>query len=197
LIVVGYKKNMIIDYIRKSRYNKSIKIIYNNIFKKTDNAYSLSLALKYINKKTDSIIILDGDIIFDIELFKKMISSQYENVLVADNNRKVGIEDCKVLIEHNHVKDIGKKVEGFAIYTSMIKLGGEFLNKFKSECEKREAKTEWYTEPLRKVLKYSQRELHVIFTEKLLAYEIDTFEDLITARKIYVELIKKVNQKRD
>lgn len=190
LIVVGYKKDMVMDHVRRSNYNKAVKIIYNDIFKKTDNAYSLFLALKHI-KETDSVIILDGDIIFDIKLLKKIIASKHKNVLIADNSRKIKVEDCKVLIKYGYVRDIGKKIKGLAIYNSIIKLSSKFLNKFKNECKRPETRTEWYTEPLSRVLKDFQKEVRVIFTKELLACETDTYKDLIIARKIYTELMNK------
>lgn len=185
LLVVGYKENMIINYMRQANYNNLVKIIYNDVFDKTDNAYSVALALDYINAKMDSIIILDGDIIFDIELLNKLIISEHKNVLIADNTKKIEPDDCKVLINNSYVRSIGKMVEGQTVYTSMIKLGDKFLDKFKKEVKKPRLKPEWYSEPLNRVLMKYPKEVYVIFTNGLLTCEIDTYKNLIRAKGIY------------
>jgi len=188
LVVAGYKKNMIIDYINQLNYNDLIKVIYNDIFDKTDNAYSITLALEHIDTKIDSVIILDGDIIFDIELLDRLIKSEHENVVIADNIKKIEPEDCKILIEGGHVVGIGKKIQGNTVYTSMIKLNGKFLDEFKKELKKPRIKLEWYSEPLNRLLIKYPAELHAIFTNGLLRCEIDTYEDLIHAKKVYKRL---------
>lgn len=190
LIVVGYKKEMIKEYLEKSAYKKLIKIINNDVFEKTDNAYSLSLALEEVNEKKDSVIILDGDIIFDIRLLKKIIASRDKNALIASNDRKIKPEDNKVLIKEGYAKIIKKTIKGSAIYNSIIKLNGKLLQTLKNECRKLEAWNEWYTEPLTKTLQDFPKEVKVIFTKGLLACEIDTKEDLIRARRIHAKLTK-------
>ena len=193
LIVVGYKKNMIINYIKQSSYHSVAKTICNDIFDRTDNAYSLDLVLNYVASETDSIIIIDGDIIFDIDLLKKLIASGYENALVADNTKKIEPEDCKVLINNNYVMGIGKATRGSTVYTSMIKLSGKFLDEFKKELKKPRIKPEWYSEPLNRLLIRYPKEVRAIFTDGLLRCEIDTYEDLVHAKEIY----KKIKRKYD
>ena len=189
LIIGGYKKEMIKEHIKKLKYHKGIKIIPNDIFDKTDNTYSLSLGLKEVDEKKDSVIVLDGDIIFDVKLLKKIIAIKYKNALIADNNRKIEEEDNKVLIEKGYVQSISKKIKGSAIYNSIIKLNGELLDKFKNECRKIETQTEWYTHSLTRVLQDFPEEIKVIFTKGLLACETDTKEDLIKTREIHNKLI--------
>lgn len=189
LIIAGYKKEMIKEHIKKLKYHKGIKIISNDIFDKTDNTYSLSLGLKEVDEKKDSVIVLDGDIIFDVKLLKKIITTKYKNALIADNSRKIEAEDNKVLIEKGYAQIISKKIKGSAIYNSIIKLNGKLLSKFKNECRKIESQTEWYTHSLTRVLQDFPEEIKVIFTKGLLACETDTKEDLIKTRKIHNKLI--------
>jgi len=189
LIIAGYKKEMIREHIKRLNYHKGIKIISNNIFDKTDNTYSLSLGLKKVDEKKDSVIVLDGDIIFDVKLLKKLMVKKYKNALIADANRKIGAEDNKVLIEKGYVQIISKKIKGSAIYNSIIKLNGRLLSKFKNECKKIETQTEWYTHSLTRVLQDFPKEIRVIFTKGLLACETDTKEDLIKTKQIHNKLI--------
>lgn len=191
LLVTGYKKDLILSYVSQSRCKDLIKIIYNDIFERTDNAYSLALALDSVSAKTDSIIVLDGDIIFEIKLLIRLIESKYENVLIADNIKKIEAEDSKVLIEGGYVTGIGKKISGESVYTSMVKLEGMFLEEFKKEIKKPRKRPEWYSEPLNRLLIKYPQEVRVIYTDGLLRCEIDTYDDLTYAQEIYRQIKQK------
>lgn len=191
LVVTGFKEEKIVKNIRKF-YAKSLVIsIYNDYFDEKDNAYSLSLALEFIDSKKDIVIILDGDIVFDIRILEKLKRSDCANVLVAeDRDGGVKDEDCKVLAEDNYINGIGKKVAGQWVYSSMIKVSGNFLAEFKNELAKERTEKEWYSEPLDRLLKRRQKSVYAILTDGLIRCEIDTKEDLVYARKIF-KLITK------
>ncbi len=191
LIISGYKKEKIINHIKKSKYKHLVKIINNPVFHKTDNTYSLSLGLKQIDENKDSVLLLDGDIIFDCELLKKIITAKHKCALIADNEQGIKAEDNKVLIKNDYAMVISKKIKGSAVYKSIIKLNGKLLNIVKKECAKTENQIEWYTDSLTRVLKDFPREVKVIYTKGLLACETDTPEDLIKTKKIYIKLNTK------
>lgn len=183
-VVVGYKKEMIINYVIK-KYN-NIGIIVNNLYKETDNAFSLALALQMIDLH-EPVIVLDGDIIFDVRLLRKL-SDLRGSALVADNVSKTEIEDCKVLTRNGYAISIGKRTNGTSIYTSMIKLSGNFLEKFKIEVEKPKYRATWYSVPLNELLMRFPKAVRVTFTNGLFRLDVDTPEDLILAKKIIREL---------
>ncbi len=191
LLVIGYKKDMIINHINKLNYNDLIKPIYNDVFDKTDNAYSVALALDYVDPKVDSIVILDGDIIFDIALLKRLLTSEYNNVLVADNTKNIEPEDCKIMVKDGYTRGIGKKTHGTVVYTSMIKMSGKFLEEFKKEVKMPRSNPEWYSEPLNRLLMKYPKEVRVVFTDNFLRCELDTYEDLIQAKEIYGKIMQR------
>jgi choline kinase len=188
LIVVGYKKNKIYEHLKKSNYVPYVKIIENNDFKITDNAYSLALALDYINPDKDFVIVLDGDILFDPKLLELLVDSKHQNILVGDNDKIIEPEDNKILVENNFVVDIGKTTVGNAVYTSMIKMSGEFLKKFILEVKKPTYNKEWYSKPLRHTIIEHPEKMYALFTNGLTRCEVDTAEDLTLAKKIYALL---------
>jgi len=185
LVVIGYQKDLIAHYISQRSYCHYIKIVSNELFSQTDNAYSLALALQLVDTERDAVLILDGDILFEYALLHKLAFSTYENVLVADNTKRMQAEDCKLLIEDGYVKHIGKAINGNAVYTSMIKLHGGFLEQFKKELGKPRARREWYSEPLDRVLREHPKALKVTYTDGALRCEIDTPSDLYLGREIY------------
>ena len=183
-IVVGYMKEKVEEYLDEARNNLDLEIetIFNEDYAITDNAYSLSMAL---NKSDDeSVIILDGDILFDPTLLNDLVVSESENSLLVDNSRKALDEDCKVEVSNGYATAIGKKKESEFIYTSIIKIGGSLLEAFKSELNKNREKMEWYSEPLDRILLRNPSKMEVQWTNGRPRCEIDTEEDLKKAYEV-------------
>jgi len=191
IVVVGYMKNLVLNYLYQQHYYNYTEVVYNKLFSETDNAYSLSLALDRVNDRKESVIVLDGDIIFDIELIKNLLSSKDRNIIVANNDKKIDNEDSKVAIKDGYVVGIGKEIKGDTVYTSIIKLGGEFLSAFKEKLKEPRTKLEWYSGPLNRLLELYPKEVSVSFTNGIDVSEVDTIEDLIHAREIYRRLREK------
>ncbi len=116
-----------------------------------------------------------------------MIKSKYRNVFLVDKNKKIEAEDCKVKIINNYAISLGKDISGEAVYTSMIKLGGSFLEDFKKELSYFRINSEWYSQPLNRVLFRNPRSIYTISTEDRFRCEIDTIEDYYYAK----EMVKK------
>jgi len=184
LLVVGFGKEKVIEHVRQKHANLPIKFIYNDVYDKTDNAYSTALALNQLGD-TSQVILLDGDVIFDPRLLSSLVVSQHENVLLADEIKKVTEEDANVVIEEGYAVAIGKSYyPGDAVYTSMIKLGGGLLEKFKKEINEKGSVLEWYSEPLTRILKKNKKEMQVIFTKGLSRCEVDIPQEIDEAKKI-------------
>lgn len=192
LIVVGYKKDMIIEHVKEL---SQVTIVENNLFETTDNAYSTFLALREVNPDIDSVIILDGDILFDFDLLRRLVDSKYRNVMIIDEKKTIQMEDCKVRVKDGFALAVGKKINGQAVYTSMIKMGGQLLKDFIVEVGKERSRPEWYSESLNRLIKrYDSmgiREMRAILSGNLLRCEIDTWEDLLEAKKIYRKIMRK------
>jgi len=184
IVVVGYRRDQIVDYIERMEW-KTVRTVENTIYSETDNAHSVALALEYVNPQKDSCVILDGDIIFEISLLSELLNSNHENILAADNTTKIDVEDSKVLVEDCFVRAIGKDVNGNAIYTSLIRLGGRFLDRFKEEVQKPEYKETWYSKPLNTVFKSFPREVFALLTNGRLRLDIDTYSEYLEAKEIF------------
>lgn len=191
-IVTGYMSEMIEERVATLA---NVIIVKNDKYLTTDNAYSLLLALKQVDSKTDSVIVLDGDIIFDPELLIALAESEFKNVMIVDNTKTITDEDCKVNIRNGYATAIGKQIDGQAVYTSMIKMAGEFLQAFKVEIQIEHSMPEWYSQPLNRLIisrdSLGINEMHIIYSGKLNRCEVDTLEDLINARKIYKMILEK------
>lgn len=186
LVVVGYKRDQMEEYIRKLKIG-TVKLVVNSLYRRTDNAHSVALALECLDS-AGSCVILDGDIIFDFALLQELVSSDYPNALIADNSGEIAAEDSKVLIEDGFVKAIGKGVSGNAVYTSLIKLSGRFLDQFKEEVGKPKYLRTWYSEPLNEVLGAYPRDVTALLTNGRARFDIDTHSEYLEAKRIFKEM---------
>jgi choline kinase len=184
LIVAGYKRGLIQKHIKESDYNLPVTIVDNKLFYETDNAYSLSLAFEHVDPAVDAVLVLDGDILFEFELLRRLVQSPHDNACIVENGTKIEPEDCKIVVKNGSVASIGKSVPGNAVYTSMIKMSNELLTEFKQALKEPRAKLEWYSEPLNRLLLKFPSAVHVLYTNGMLRCEIDTYDDLIQARLV-------------
>jgi choline kinase len=191
-IVTGYKSEMIEKHVKTI---DRVAIIRNDKYQTTDNAYSLLVALKEVNPDIDSVIVLDGDIIFDPELLNNLSNSKQQNIMIVDNSKTITDEDCKVSLKDGYAIAIGKQVDGQAVYTSMIKMGGQFLNALKIELQTKHNLPEWYSQPLNRLITKQDaagiNEMHIIYSGNLDRCEVDTLADLMNARKVYKKILEK------
>jgi len=187
IIVAGFQSGKIQEFIANNyhKYKFKLELVINELFDTTDNAYSLSIGL---DRSIGPVIILDGDIVFENNLFNNLYYDKHDNVLLCDNSRAPGEEDCKILESGGYATRIGKRVSGQSIYTSMIKLGGRFLSDFIEEINRDRQTKEWYSEPLDRILKENNKSVNIIYTGKYYRTEIDTEDDLVQAEQ---EIIKR------
>jgi choline kinase len=190
IVVAGYKRVFLEEHMSSVEMGLPISIVYNELFEETDNAFSLSLALDHVDASNDTVIVLDGDILFEPALLRELVESPYDNACIIDNSKDIEPEDCKVVVINNTAARIGKRVPGNGVYTSMIKLSTGFLKAFARVLKEPRTQPEWYSEPLNRLLMKHPSTLHVIYTNGLLRCEIDTYEDLLYARALYQQIKK-------
>ena len=116
-IVTGYKSEEIIEFVSKKFKNINVNYVYNNDFYKTNNIYSVSLALNELDTN-DDIFLIESDLIFKKEIIKTLFNSKYENaaliskyVLGMDGTviDKIGDKISAVYPPHLHDKEFNFK----------------------------------------------------------------------------------------
>ena len=77
-IVTGYRSNDIIEFV-KEKYNFiNVKYVHNSDFYKTNNIYSVSLALNKL-QTDDDILLIESDLIFKKEVLESIFKSKNKN----------------------------------------------------------------------------------------------------------------------
>ncbi|NND78477.1 MAG: phosphocholine cytidylyltransferase family protein [Maribacter sp.] len=103
-IVVGFKKDLIMERFPEVTY------IYNPFFDRTNTSKSLFKALK--KNKGQSVLWLNGDVVFDAKLLQELIPYiQKEQSFVAVNKSKVAEEEVKYTLKNNFIDQLSKTVK--------------------------------------------------------------------------------------
>ncbi len=101
IVVVGFKKNMIMEEFPELTY------VFNNIFDRTNTAKSLVRGLRKINN--EDVIWLNGDVVFDPEVVKRVFD--FDGSCMAVNTASVADEEIKYnLHADGSIKDVSKTV---------------------------------------------------------------------------------------
>jgi len=110
IVVTGFLKEKIEEYLTLNYPNISFTFIYNEIYDSTNNIYSLWLAKKYLLGY--EMLLLDSDIVFDSRIIGQLLSSRYDNCLSLRSTKKLGKEEIKcVLNKDGSIKEIGKTMD--------------------------------------------------------------------------------------
>ena len=99
IITVGAFEKKFKRYIEKRYPNLNIIFVKNHKYATTNYIYSLWLTSGLID---DDIILLHGDLIFNVELLKKLIQEKNNTVLINENTKKQD-KDFKAVIKDNRI----------------------------------------------------------------------------------------------
>ncbi len=81
ILVVGYLKDKIEGVIGNNLGWMKISYVENSLYHKTNNSYSLWLAIKDL---AEDLLILEGDVFFEEELLKEFIKDKRENLTIVE-----------------------------------------------------------------------------------------------------------------
>ncbi|MFC1590739.1 NTP transferase domain-containing protein, partial [Candidatus Omnitrophota bacterium] len=84
VVVVGYKKDVIIEEVKRLGIPGKVIFVENPDYSK-GSILSLCAARKEFN---DDIILMDGDVYFESEVLSRIIKSKYADCLLIDRNYK-------------------------------------------------------------------------------------------------------------
>jgi len=82
ILVVGHKKENLIEHVGKKYKDIEIEYIENNIYDKTNNIYSLFLAKDKLAE--DDTILLESDLIFEEKILQRLIDDKRKSLVVVD-----------------------------------------------------------------------------------------------------------------
>ena len=103
-VVVGFKKDLIMERFPDLTY------IYNQFFDATNTSKSLLKALK--KYRNEDVLWINGDVIFDAELFTVLNKEiEQKNSFVSVNTSRVAEEEVKYTLKNGFVHELSKQVK--------------------------------------------------------------------------------------
>jgi choline kinase len=199
VVVIGYRENMIKDYIRNNFDINKFLFLENTDYANNNNSYSLWMTRDYVK---EDMFLLDSDILFDKRIIEKLINSGYDNCLAVDVSKELDEEQIKVKVDgENRILEIGKEVDLKSAIGESIgieKFSKKFLEEMYGILERKIIKennvNEFYEVTFQEILDKGARPLasnsgNAIYSVNVSEYkciEIDTVEDYNKAQKIKI-----------
>jgi len=200
ILVVGYKKDNLIEHLGYKYKNIDIEYIENPIYDKTNNIYSLFLARDKLAQ--DDTILLESDILFDKKIVKDLIDDSRKSLAIVDkyqawmDGTSVSLDD-----EDNIINFFPKKsfrfqdVDSYYKTVNIYKFSKEFSNKiyipFLEAYSKAMGDNEYYESVLRVLTILDGHELRAKRLNGEKWYEIDDIQDKANAEIIFARNAKE------
>ncbi len=97
VIVLGYLEERIRRFVKETVPELQVTFVVNDRFADTNTGYSLMLAEKAIGDA--SFIKFDADVVFDSEILRRLIASDFLNALCVDRDIQLDAEEVKVIVD--------------------------------------------------------------------------------------------------
>ena len=196
VIVTGYKKECIEDYLGNQTEDLKIEYIHNPLYKTTNNIYSLWMARTIIN---EPFVLLESDLVLETSLLNKMV---YPNrIAVAKmqpwlNGTTVKLNQQNIVTEFKagttetypdtRYKTVNIYSFSLSSWSAIIKKMNQFISDGRVNC--------YYEIAFSNIVDDKKIFLEAISFDDKSWYEIDTLEDLVEAEKLFsIAALKETN----
>lgn len=187
VITTGYYDGVLVNYCNSLDLPLHFTFVKNPIYDKTNYIYSIYCAREYLD---DDIILMHGDLVFEHEVFDRVISSPVSCMPVS-STLPLPEKDFKAVVHDGMVMKVGveffnEAMEAQALYKLHKEDWMVWLSKIIEFCETE--KTKVYAENALNELNGAAN-IHALDVENLLCSEIDNPEDLavVTAKLKEIE----------
>lgn len=194
IIVVGYERQKLIDYVGTLGINTPIFYVDNPIYDKTNNIYSLGLAKEWLLQ--DDTLLFESDLIFEDSVLDVLLNDTRETLALVDKYEswmdgtcvKLGDDDSiEAFIpgkrfKFNEIKEYYKTVN---IYKFSKHFSQTHYVPFLDAYQSALGKNEYYEQVLRVITMLDDPEIKALRLNGQRWYEIDDIQDLDIAESIF------------
>ncbi|MCR5213894.1 MAG: phosphoenolpyruvate mutase [Eubacterium sp.] len=136
VITTGYYDSVLVNYCNMLDYKLNITYVKNPLFDKTNYIYSIYCAREYLD---DDIILMHGDLVFESEVFEKVVESPVSCMTVS-STLPLPEKDFKAKVVDGKVLSVGVDIfndamEAQALYHLKKTDWMKWLNKIVEFCE--------------------------------------------------------------
>ena len=186
VITTGYYNEVLVDYCKSIDEELHFTFVNNPLFDKTNYIYSIYCARDYLD---DDIILMHGDLVFENEVFDRVIASPVSCMTVS-STLPLPQKDFKAIVENGLITKVGidffnNAIEAQAFYKILRNDWRVWLDKIIEFCEN--GKTQVYAENALNELNGTAN-IHPLDVENSLCAEIDNPEDLAVVKEKLKEI---------
>ena len=107
IIVIGYKGQQLVDYIKTLNIQTPIDFIENPVYDKTNNIYSLALAKDWLCE--EDTLLFESDIIFDDNVLDELVNDPRDSLVVVDKYESWMDGTCLTLRDDDSIESVTSK----------------------------------------------------------------------------------------
>ncbi len=203
-ILAGYKGEQVLFFVnefKKDFPDVNINVIKNEVFDKTNNMYSLFLAKDKL--KGEEFCLINGDVAIDTEIVTEIVNNPKKD-LIAVEKGSYNEESMKVVVNaNNEIIDISKQIQKSDAWGNSIdlyKFSKESSQILFDEAERiivqNKNLNEWTEVAIQRLLQNKKLITHPFDIMNKKWVEIDNYDDLALADKIFSEFDRSLKSKK-
>ena len=203
ILVVGYHSEKLINYVGALKINTPIEYVFNNIYDKTNNIYSLFLAKHYL--ETSDCLILESDLIFEDVILEDLIHDKRPNLALVDKFESWMDGTVVTIDEDNNISDFLSKdqfcfedIQNYYKTMNIYKFSKDFSKNFYIPFLEAYLKSlgfnEYYEQVLKVISNFKESHIEVKKNDGGKWYEIDDVQDLNIAESIFAPHDEKLEK---
>ena len=198
-VVVGYRADMIREFVKHLFPQQRIRFIFNPNYARTNNAYSLLLARRFLEDKNETVshnlLLLDSDILFSGKLLPHLLSAEAENKIAVRVSGDHNDEEIQVGINSDGTLNfIGKRPafdkafgESIGIELFSAETAAWLFAVLEQRVRRGSGRSEFYEVAFQEMIDNGVT-LKAVNVSTFPAIEIDTPEDLGLAETLMIDV---------
>lgn len=202
VIIVGYQSDKLIEFTSHLDIKTKIEYVFNDIYDKTNNIYSLFLAKHYL--ENSDCLILEADLIFEDGILEDLIADANPNLALVDKFES-WMDGTVVTIDENNTilnfyaknqfsfKDIKDYYKTVNIYKFSQEFSKHYYVPFLEAYIKSLGYNAYYEQVLKIITNLNETDMKIKKLTGEKWYEIDNVQDLDIARSIFAGEDEKLN----
>ena len=196
ILVVGYQHENLMAFVNSLGIQTQIGFIINEVYDKSNNIFSLSLAKEQMIE--DDTLLLESDLIFEERLIDMLLEDKRDSLALVDKFESWMDGTCIVVDQDDNITDFipGKLLqyrekEQYYKTVNIYKFGADFSKNvyvpFLETYAKVMGNNEYYEAVIKLILLLDKNTMKAKRLQGELWYEIDDIQDLDIAQTLFIE----------